>query len=577
MTRNAFPHPDARRRTSVTADLVILLGVGAALTVLVRVGAGAFVPFRPPGTVPALSLDAVELPWYALRSTLRMFVALAFSTLFALAYGYAAAHSRRAARVLVPLLDVLQSVPVLGYLSVTVGFFLMLFPGRLLGLEAASVFAIFTSQAWNMTFSFYHSLQTIPRDLDDAARLLRLSLWQRFTNVEWPSAAIPFVWNAMMSFGGGWFFVTASEAITVLGHTYALPGLGSYVALAIERRDAGAIALALATIAVVVVLVDQLFWRPILTLTSRYRFERGAAADRPTSWVIDLWRRSHLPHMLEGWRARLLPVGRVRPTPLLVPGRRPPPARARPDRGGRLIDALLATALGVLAIVGGRYLVASLPPAAFLTALELGLLTLARVAAVLLLGSLVWTPIGVLIGFHPRLSRALQPVVQLLAAFPANFLFPFAILAFLYLGISIGWGSILLMALGSQWYILFNTIAGASAIPGDLREMTSAYGVTRRTLWTRLILPGIFPTWITGAVTAAGGAWNASIISEIVTWGPHTYTAEGLGAYITRATEAGDWPRIALGVVTMSLLVVLINRLVWQRLYRYAERRFRLA
>lgn len=572
-----FPSPEALRRLPFgLADLAVMLGLLILLAGLARIGAEALVRFQPPDIVPSIDLGVRHLPGYAARSTLRMFIALLASTLFSLAYGYIAANSRRAERVMIPLLDILQSVPVLGFLSITVTGFIALFPGSLLGLEAASIFAIFTSQVWNMTFSFYQSMRTIPSELAEAATLYRLSRWQRFTSLEVPSAAIGLLWNAMMSFGGGWFFVAASEAISVLNRDYTLPGIGSYVTTAVVDKNLPALGHALIAMMIVIVLTDQFFWRPLIAWSDRFRLEQSAAAEAPGSWVYDLLQAARIPHLLGQALAPAadainLTLSRMSPPRATYPA--DPGLRRRQDR---LYNALLLLCTGIFLVWIAHFIVTSVGVVEVARTFGLGLLTLARVAILLVFASLIWTPVGVAIGFQPRLARALQPVVQFLASFPANFIFPFATLFFLRTHISIEWGSILLMALGSQWYILFNSIAGAQSIPGDLREMGKDIGLSGWTRWKRLILPGIFSAWVTGAVTATGGAWNASIVSEVVAWGTTSLTATGLGTYIAKATLAGDWPRIVLGIGMMSLFVVGLNRLLWRRLYRLAEARYHL-
>ena len=573
--RKTFPTSETLWRPPFNwADVLVAAGAIAAVALVARVAHDAAVRFEPPSVVPAIDLNPASLPGYALRSTLRMFVALGCSVLFALSYAYLAAKSRRAERVLIPLLDILQSVPVLGFLSVTVTGFIALFPGSLLGLEAASVFAIFTAQAWNMTFAFYQALRTIPSDLDEVARLSRLSRWERFTRLEVPAGMIGLVWNGMMSFGGGWFFVAASEAISVLNRRFTLPGIGSYVAAAVQARDFVALGWAIATMATVIVLVDQLFWRPLVAWADRFRLDLSTAEVAPTSWVLDLLHRATWPERLA---TLLAPIGHAldRFLTRLTRWREPRPVRDR-----AWVERLYTTslALGTLAalLLGFRFIVADVPLAEVGRVALLGVITLGRTVVLLVFATLVWTPVGVAIGFSPRLARLGQPVVQLLASFPANFLFPFATLAFIRLGVSLDWGGILLMSLGAQWYVLFNVIAGAMSIPTDLREMAANAGLRGWTRWRRLIIPGVFPAWVTGGITAMGGAWNASIVSEVVSWGDKTLRATGLGAYIASATEVGDWPRIALGVGMMSLFVVGLNRFVWRRLYALAEARYRL-
>jgi NitT/TauT family transport system permease protein len=554
-------------------DVAVTLGVLTLLAIVAKVGAGAFVPFTAK-IVPHVDLDPRNLPYYAARSTLRMFVALVWSTLFTLVYGYFAARSKRAERVLIPLLDILQSVPVLGYLSVIITAFIALFRGSLLGLEFAAVFAIFTSQAWNMTFSFYQSLKSVPYELQEAAALYRLSGWQRFVQLDVPSATIGLVWNAMMSFGGGWFFLAASEAITVLNHNYTLPGVGSYVAAAVAAQNLRALGWAIVTIVVVIVLVDQLFWRPVVAWADRFRFEQSAAAEAPRSWVFDVVRAANVPLLVRrAWAPAADTIGRLlsAATEARFAPRRQMGERTQADR---IFNAALILVVILLCAVALRFILTTVGFAEIFKVFGLGLATMTRVAVLVTVAVIVWTPIGVAIGFNPRLARTLQPVVQLLSSFPANFIFPFATLAFIRLGVPINFGSILLMALGSQWYILFNAIAGAQSIPTELREMCDDCDLQGWRRWRRLIIPGIFASLVTGAITASGGAWNASIVSEIVSWGNTTLTATGLGTYITEATTKGDWSRIILGVSTMSVFVVAANRVVWRPLYGYARKRF---
>jgi NitT/TauT family transport system permease protein len=568
------PQNTGERPALGLADVAVGLGTLALLYLAARVGAESLIQFHPPDIIPSVSLDPRNLPNYAARSTLRMFAALACSVLFTFVYGYTAARSKRAARVLVPLLDILQSVPVLGFLSVTVTAFIALFRGSLLGLEAASIFAIFTGQAWNMTFSFYHSLRSVPNELDEMATLYRLSAWERFTRLELPSSVMGLVWNGMMSFGGGWFFLAASEAISVLNRQYTLPGLGSYVAAAVAAQDMRALGWAIVTMIVLILLIDQFFWKPLVTIADRYKLEISAGEER-RFWVVDLWRAASLPErvgkvlgpLLGGLDQFLSRVTAVGPKA---------PGRAASKAVDISYNAVLVLAIVGLLAAAVRFILSTVGLGEVGHAAVLGLETGARVIALLIFSTLVWTPIGVAIGFNPKLARISQPVIQILASFPANFLFPFATLGFIKLGITLNWGSMLLMALGAQWYLLFNVIGGAQGIPNDLREMADSIGLRRVRAWKALIGPGIFGSWVTGAITASGGAWNASIVAEIVSWGNTTLRADGLGAYIAEATARGDWPRIVLGVGLMSLFVVGLNRLVWRPLYDLAESKYRL-
>ncbi|MBD0690040.1 ABC transporter permease [Streptomyces sp. CBMA123] len=574
--RGPLPSRTASRPArSAWVDVVVAAAVLVLLYLALRVGQGTTVRFSTARDA-AVDTDPARLPYDAARSLLRMFAALVVSVGFTFGYAYAAARSRRLERVLIPALDILQSVPVLAFLTVAVTGFLALFPGSMLGLECAAVFAIFTSQAWNMTFGFYHSLVSLPRELDELSRSFRFSRWMRFWKVELPSGMIGLVWNGMLSFGGGWFFLVASEAISVDNQRYALPGVGSYAGAAIAAGDLGRVGWAIATMAVLVVGVNFLFWRPLTAWAERFKNEQSEATELQRSVVLDLLRRSHLPALLG--RA-LRPLGRAlnRAGGLFGTDDRPLAVSPARQRAGDLLFAAVAGGIVLWGLVDlGRYLADATGLGVFGEPLLLGLATLTRVVVLVAVATVVWVPVGVLIGFSPRLTRTAQPLVQILASFPANFLFPLVVWLLLRTGLSIDLGGVLLMALGAQWYLLFNAIAGAMAIPSDLREAMDDLGVRGWQRWRRLIIPGIFPAYVTGGITASGGAWNASIVSEVVTFGGTTLTATGLGAYIARATERGDYPHLLAGVAVMSLYVVALNRLLWRRLYRLAERRYSL-
>ncbi|MFE2727318.1 ABC transporter permease [Kitasatospora sp. NPDC059327] len=567
--------PAGRLSRMTWVDAVVAAAVLVLLYLALRVGQGTTVRFST-GQDATVDTDPARLPYDAASSLLRMFAALVLSVVFTFGYAYAAAKSRRLERVLIPALDILQSVPVLAFLTVAVTGFLALFPGSMLGLECAAIFAIFTSQAWNMTFGFYSSLTSLPSELDELSRSFRFTRWTRFWKVEVPSGMIGLVWNGMMSFGGGWFFLVASEAISVNNQKYALPGIGSYAGAAIADGDLGKVGWAIATMAVLVIAVNFLFWRPLTAWAERFKNEQSEATEIQRSVVLDFLRRSHWPELL----GRLLrPVGLAlsRAGRLLGTDDRPPAAGSTRRRAGDVTFAVVAGGLILWGLFDlGRYLYDRTGLGVFGEPLLLGLATLARVIVLVAVATVVWVPIGVKIGFSPKLTRIAQPLVQVLASFPANFLFPLVVWLLLRTGLSIDVGGILLMALGAQWYILFNTIAGAMAIPTDLREAMDDLGVRGRQRWRRLIIPGIFPAYVTGGITASGGAWNASIVAEVVTFGTTTLTATGLGAYIARATERGDYPHLLAGVAVMSLYVVALNRLFWRRLYRLAETRYSL-
>ncbi len=565
----------AKHRYANWLDLVAL---GLLVSVILLIGSGAWQMFAPFSQTqpPHISLSPSVLPNYALRTTMRMLAALIASLLFTFTYGTLAAKSRRAETVLIPLLDVLQSVPVLGYLSFTIVFFVSLSPNRIFGAELAAIFAIFTSQAWNITFSFFQALRTIPYDLDEASRGFRFSGWQRFWRLEVPFSMPGLIWNTMMSMSGGWFFVVASEAIAVGDLHVALPGIGSYVAAAIEARNLTAVGWAILAMTVTILIYDQLMFRPLVAWADKFRYEQTAATVVPRSWIIGLFRRTNLLHtagepigamMQAAGRARLSVRRFIRP----FAGRKIPP---------RLLDivwyGLVSFAVGYLGWALLRFAETELSWGDVLDATGNGGITLLRVAILIVIATVIWVPIGVAVGLRPVLAEKVQPIAQFLAAFPANLLFPIAVYLIVRFNLPPKIWLSPLMILGTQWYILFNVIAGASAFPTDFREAAKTFRIRGWRWWRDIMLPGIFPYFVTGAITASGGAWNASIVSEVVSWGATKLNGGGLGAYIAQMTEAGDYPRIALGIAVMSVLVVGMNRLLWRPLYAYAERRTRL-
>jgi NitT/TauT family transport system permease protein len=478
--------------------------------------------------------------------------------------------------VLIPLLDILQSVPILGFLTFTVVFFMNLFPGRVLGAELACVFAIFTSQAWNMTFSMYQSIRNAPKDLEEATRSFHLSGWQRFWRLDVPYAMPGLIWNAMMSMSGGWFFVVASEAITVGNTTVTLPGIGSYVALAIQKQNLLAIGYALLAMLLVIIAYDQLLFRPIVAWADKFRFEQTASGEAPTSWMLDLFRRTRALRALSSPFAALNRT--VSNWRIGLPGVLH--ARTKPGQPSRTADALWIAVIAATTCYAGwkvyQYLSASLTPSDVFRTVGDGLITLVRVVILIALATLIWVPVGVSIGLRPKLAERIQPLAQFLAAFPANLAFPVFVVLIVRYGLNPNIWLSPLMILGTQWYILFNVIAGASAFPTDLREAASGFHLRGWRWWIKVILPGIFPYYVTGAITASGGSWNASIVAEVASWGDTHLVATGLGADIAQATEAGDFPRVVLGIAVMCILVTLFNRLLWRPLYAFGERRLRL-
>jgi len=669
--RRVFPTPEALRPRAPFSrwDLLVIPGVLVLLLLLTQALHGATEPFGPTSPDLTVSLDPSHLPYYGLRTLLRMLAALLLSLLFTFAYATIAAKVPRTERVLIPILDFLQSLPILGFLTATTAIFLGLFRGSLFGLEAASIFAIFTSQLWNMTFSFYASLRTVPKELQEAAAMLRLSPWQRFWKLEVPFALPNLVWNAMMSVSGGWFFVVASEVISVAGRDQDqyLPGVGAYIALAIRQADTQAMLYAGVTLFLLVLLYDQLFFRPIVAWAEKFKFEQSESTKTAQSWVLTLLKRARLtqrmarlPQPLWEW-LWLKSARRDRPGTALEP---PPKPRARTRLSalafnlgvaagslalvGVLLGYLLGSGLGfqggrllqpnpnlnpdLSPVVAKRFAAMGIRPGADQTiwlsqlctatqggtrlgsdlkallgqagvrapasleracqqplapagkvswpevpeVLKYGLFTALRVTFFVLLVALVWLPVGVYIGLRPRLTQWAQPLAQFGAAFPANLLFPLFVVAIAHLKLNPEIWVSPLMVLGGQWYILFNVIAGTVAIPNDLKEVARMYGLRGRDHWRRLILPAIFPAFVTGGITASGGSWNASIVAEVVHWGNTTLVATGLGAYIARWSTGQFNPHLGLGMLVMGLLVLAYNRLIWRRLYLLAEERYRL-
>jgi NitT/TauT family transport system permease protein len=574
-----FHHPATAiaKRAPNRWDLVafpLIIGLIAVM------GFGAHETWKPLATLrePVVSLDPLNLPEYALRTVLRMFAAMVASLLFTLIYGAIAAKSRRAERVLIPILDILQSVPILGYISFTVVFFLSLFPGRVLGAECAVIFAVFTSQAWNMTFSFYQSLRTVPRDLEEAARNFQLSGWMRFWKLEVPFAMPGLVWNMMMSASGGWFFIVAAEAITVGDKTITLPGIGAYLAKALDEKSLAAVGWVILAMIIVIALYDQLMFRPLVAWADKFRSEQTAAQTVPHSWVLDLMTRTRLIRYL------FAPLSAVFDWAFSLRLSRPrtakPPLPMAGSRSPLLLDLLWYLLVLACAVYGAyqaiSFIATELGWSDVLIAIRLGFYTMIRVLTLIALSSFIWVPVGILIGLRPRLAEMIQPLAQFLAAFPANLLFPVFVVGIVYFHANPDIWLSPLIVLGTQWYILFNVIAGATVYPTDLREVSSNFRVRGWQWWKEVVLPGILPYFITGAITASGGAWNASIVAEAVSWGKTTITAHGLGAYIAQATTTGDFPRIVLGIAVMSLFVTLFNRVMWRPLYRFAEERCRL-
>jgi NitT/TauT family transport system permease protein len=552
-----------------------LLMFGAAMALfygVLEVGRAWLGPFTP---AVEISRSPWALPAYAGYSLLRITIAYALSLAFTLVYGYVAAYNPKAERFMIPLLDVLQSIPVLSFLPGVMLAMVALFPGRQLGVEAGAILLIFTGQVWNMAFSFYASLKSIPKEMREAATVYRFNWWQRFVEMELPFAAIGLVWNSMMSVAGGWFFLMACEMFVLGARDFRLPGLGSYLQTAASAGDTRSILWGIATMVAVIVLLDQFVWRPVIAWAEKFKVEQVESSDAPHSWVLNLFRHSPgLQHIhkrtVQPLREKLM---------LYFARERPMDQAEQPSPWKVWLTRVLAVALlaGVgYGIVRVAMLLSGLQKAD-LHEVGIGLVaTFFRVNLALLLGALWTIPVGVAIGFNPRLARIAQPLAQIAASVPATALFPVVLLLLIKVGGGLGLGSIALLLLGTQWYILFNVIAGAIAIPTDLKECCSVFRLKGIERWKKLILPGIFPYLVTGLVTASGGAWNASIVAEYFHFKGHIYTTAGLGATISQATDNGNFDLLLFATILMAATVVTINRLVWRRLYALAETRYRL-
>ncbi|MEJ1959460.1 MAG: ABC transporter permease subunit [Nitrosomonadales bacterium] len=550
-----------------------MLPLVLAILVLLSYGGGQMARPYQLGETLAISLDPAYLPYYLLRTTMRMFLALGASIVFSCVFAVLATKYRAAEKVMVPILDILQSIPILGFLSITVTGFIALFPGSLFGVECAAIFAIFTSQAWNMAFSVYQGFRSVPAELKEAASVFKLSAWQQFWRLDLPFATPGLLWNMMMSMSGGWFFVVASEAISVSNQNIKLPGIGSYIALAIEQRDLHAIGFAIGAMLIGVLLYDQLFFRPLLAWADKFRFEETGGDTAQDSWLLAWLRRTERTQSVVDAFGRLLErsfsMFRLRHDGTSIRAR-PHTRSAMPER---VWDAVIAAVIFYALWSLVHFIHAEVGWGEVAHVFLLGCYTMFRVIILIALAGLIWVPVGVWIGMNPRLAERAQATIQFLAAFPANLMFPIAV--FLLVRFSLNpdiWLSPL-MILGTQWYILFNVIAGTSTIPMELRYAAQNFGLRGLFKWRRYLLPAIFPSFVTGAITASGGSWNASIVAEYVTWGDTTLKAHGLGSYIAEMTAVGDFPRIALGIGVMCVFVMAFNNFVWRKLYQMSENR----
>ncbi|HEX4794103.1 MAG TPA: ABC transporter permease subunit [Humisphaera sp.] len=593
-----------RTPTGLLADLAFLAVAASVVGLLVLMTKQASAPFKQ---TTVISLSLLSLPKYTMLSLCRGFAAYFLSLVFTLVYGTIAAHNHRAEKIMIPALDVLQAIPVLGFLPGVVIAMVSLFPTRELGLEVACVVMIFTAQVWNMTFSFHGSLRGIPQALREVAKIHRFSGWKTFRLLEVPASMIGLVWNSMMSMAGGWFFLTVNEAFKLGDRDYRLPGIGSYMSEAIARKNTLAMLGAIVAMVLMIVAVDQIFWRPIVVWSQRFRMEDTAQSEIQKSWMLDLLRRSRVYASIAGFIERLRrkkipaiaqPTGAL-PTASIVPEIPSAPMQYESSGKGHtrqgmiwgpLLKWFIVAAIGVVAVFGCIelvHLLVSLPivdrtsaPGEFRADWIHVLLALfasfGRTTAAVALGTAWALPVGIMIGLSPKWSTRLQPIIQVVASFPAPMLFPLVTMALVVFKIPFTIGCVALMLLGAQWYILFNVIAGAMAIPGDLKEVGNVYRMSTAEKWKRIYLPCVFPSLVTGLVTAAGGAWNATIVSEYVQIPAGTFAAFGLGSLISKATDNANYPLLAAGVVTMAVFVVLLNRFFWKRVYRLAEDRYAL-
>lgn len=559
-------------------DIIALMIVLAIVTLFAWDAKQMTTPYQLGQAIP-ISLDPMELPFYAVRTVVRMLIALFFSLLFTFVFGTWAAKSPRAERLLIPIIDILQSIPILGYLSLAIPVLVSVFPGSLLGPECAAIFVIFTSQAWNMVLGFYQTVRSVPEEIKEAGKMFHLSAWQRFWRIDVPFSMPGLLWNTMASMSAGWFFVVASEAITVSNQHILLPGIGSYIGVAILGADMWAICYAVLAMFVVILIYDQLLFRPLVAWADKFKAEHEGGGTEPetASWMIDLLRRTRLMRSIGIKLSYCFELF----VDLDLFARRGWANRPSQPVRHEWMAALLWNSVTVLMVVGGvlflaKYISNNISLIEVKQVFFLGLITAFRVFVLIVLCSLFWVPIGVWIGRRPSVAQFAQPIAQILAAFPANLFYPFIVMFIVFYHLSANIWLTPLMILGSQWYILFNVIAGASNLPKDLIQVADNLGIVGWLRWRRLFLPGIFPYYITGAITAAGGAWNASIVAEVASWGNATLRATGLGAYITEYTAAGSFSHIALGISMMCVLVLILNRLLWRPLYVYAENRFLL-
>lgn len=566
-------------------DIVIIVLIFGVLAAIAWGASQMATPYHFGSQIP-ISLAPENLPGYALSTVIRMFIALIFSLLFTFSIAPLAAKNKHAERFLLPFIDIMQSIPVLGMLSISVMGFVYLFPNSRLGPECAAIFAIFTAQVWNMVLSLYQSLKTVPKDLVEAADMYRLSAWQRFWRVEVPFGTPGLLWNTMMSMSAGWFFVVLSEAISIANNNITLPGIGSYISKAILEMNIEAMVLAIITMLFVILLYDQLIFRPLLSWAEKFQPAIDEEQEVQESWFYDVLTRTKLIKKLDILFDQFVDFF-INKISIWLTREEKPYTKSEPKINifhtikNKLsgfyvwiwyVFLILALTLACFTIVNTIYNNISLSEIIYV--FYLGLITALKVIILIIIASIIWVPIGAWIGLSPRAKSVFQPLIQFLAAFPANFFYPIAVIAILKYGLNKHIWTTPLMILGTQWYILFNVIVGASSIPKEIKLAAKNFGVKGSLWWKKLMLPAIFPYYATGAMAAAGGCWNASIVAEFVQWGDTTLISLGLGSYIEEYTRSGDFPRVVLGITIMCLYVIVFNRLLWQRLYDMAEKRF---
>ncbi|MGB9857879.1 MAG: ABC transporter permease [Dictyoglomaceae bacterium] len=561
--------PIGYRKFSI-GDVLILLFLGSIIYAISSLNTYYTRPTHP----LSFDLSPSKLPLYSLYSLIRVIFAYLLSLIFTLVYGYTAAYNKKLEKILIPLLDILQSIPVLSFLPPVFMAVLTLFPGSRIGLEITSIILIFTGQVWNMVFSFYQSLISIPKDLREASKIIGLNPWQRFWYLELPYSAIGLLWNSMMSIAGGWFFLMACEMFTITNQNFALPGLGSYLSFASMRGDLSKILLGLFTLILVIILLDQLVWRPLIAWVQKFKMEFTESEDTFESTILLWYRRSQILNIL---REKIAHPLRERVNQYFVEKYKKTKISSASTNLGRIFNSFIVVLISLLIIrgfVGLGALIIKLPLYSWKTILISALITFLRVAIAVIIG-LSWTlPVGVKIGMNPKLAKIFQPIVQIVASIPATAIFPILLMFLINLAGGLNIASILLMLLGTQWYLLFNIIAGAMSIPKDLIEVSFLMGIKRWERWRTLILPCIFPYLVTGGITAMGGAFNASIVSEYIVFSNKVIKTVGLGALITEASSKGDNSLLAGSTLTMAIMVVLINRFFWKRLFRLSEERF---